>query len=90
MWEAPNPALVSVGTAAPASEDANEPGEGKEQLICKREVPIGSLIVSRKVCLTRSEWDARAIDGQSTANKLMMAGMGRGGTMDRICTGRDC
>lgn len=51
--------------------------EEKDQLICKREVPVGSLIASRKVCRTRAEWDKAAMDGQCEARRLYQLGVGQ-------------
>ena len=51
--------------------------EAKEKLICKREVPIGSLIPTRKICLTKSQWDRRGQDGNDAARKMMMDNMGK-------------
>jgi hypothetical protein len=84
-------ALLSAGAAPPASLDDQKPGNGKEKLICQREVPIGSLIATRKVCLTASEWEQRRVDGRDTAYKLMMDGMGKdfsgggGGCAGPVC-----
>jgi len=65
--------LLLLG-AQPAAPDATEP---KEKLICKREVPIGSLIASRKICLTKSQWEARAKDGNDQARKMVDDNAGR-------------
>ena len=58
----------------PAAQQTPDP---KEKLICRREVPIGSLIASRKVCLTKSEWEARAQNGNEQARKQVYDNMGR-------------
>ena len=49
----------------------------KEKLVCKRETPIGSLIPSRKICLTRSEWVQRIEDGNNEARRMAYDNMGR-------------
>ena len=65
-------AVSAPALAANASKPATaQPGADKDRLICHREVPIGSLIASRKVCLTKSEWEARARDGNEEARKLV-------------------
>ena len=51
--------------------------DAKEKLICKREVPIGSLIPTRKICLTQSQWDQRGRDGNEQARKMMYDNMGK-------------
>jgi hypothetical protein len=67
-------ALLLLGAQPSAAPDPTEP---KEKLICKREVPIGSLIASRKICLTKSQWEARAKDGNDQARKLVDDNAGR-------------
>jgi hypothetical protein len=83
--------LFSAGAPPGAAASADKPGEGKEKLICQREVPIGSLIATRKVCLTASQWEQRRVDGRNAAYKMMMDGMGKGmlGTSG-ACTVRGC
>ena len=50
--------------------------EQKEKLICKREVPVGSLIATRKMCLTKTQWRERADVGNEVARRMMMDNMG--------------
>jgi hypothetical protein len=40
-------------------------------------VPIGSLIASRKVCLTKSQWAQREKDGNEEARKMIYDNQGR-------------
>ena len=63
--------------AAPQAAEAPDPSGEKEKLICKREVPIGSLIASRKICLTKSQWTKRAEDGNEEARRQVYDNMGR-------------
>lgn len=49
----------------------------KDKLICRRETPTGSLIASRKMCLTSAEWDKRSRDGNEEARKMAYENMGR-------------
>ena len=51
--------------------------EPKEKLVCKREVPIGSLIPTRKICLTKTQWEQRGRDGNEAARKMMYDNMGK-------------
>ena len=74
------PGLASSDTAAPA-----QPGAAKDKVICRREVPIGSLIATRKICLTKTEWQKRADDGNATARQLVEDGAGACGQ-----NGGDC
>ncbi|NNM75773.1 hypothetical protein HJG53_02480 [Sphingomonas sp. ID1715] len=66
-------ALLLLTGQTPAA-DAPEP---KDKLICRREVPIGSLIASRKVCLTKAQWVQREKDGNDAARKMADDNMGR-------------
>ena len=64
--------LLSVGEPNPAPAAA-----GKERLVCKREVPIGSLISRRKICLTKAQWEKRSLDGNEEARKQAYDNMGK-------------
>jgi hypothetical protein len=68
---------LSVPVLATDAKSAKEPGADKDRLICRREVPVGSLIASRKVCLTKSQWEARARDGNEEARKMVYDNQGR-------------
>lgn len=68
--------LIALLTGAPALADtlstaASQPGADKDKMICRRETPIGSLIASRKICLTKAQWDARAVDSQDAAQRMV-------------------
>jgi hypothetical protein len=56
---------------------AQQAPEAKEKLICRREVPIGSLIATRKICLTKAQWTRREQDGNEQARKMMLDNMGK-------------
>lgn len=66
--------LLAAGDP-PAGNAAPDPA--KEKLICRRETPVGSLIASRKVCLTKSQWEQRARDGNEEARNQVYNNMGR-------------
>ena len=72
-------ALASAPALAGGSEGAasDKKVDGQERLICKREVPIGSLIASRKVCLTKSQWVERERTGNEEARKMIYDNQGR-------------
>jgi predicted secreted protein len=70
-------AIAVAGPALAADTAAQKPGEDKDKLVCKREVPIGSLIASRKVCLTKSQWAQREKDGNEEARKMIYDNQGR-------------
>jgi len=76
-----------AGGAVYAAEQPNMPkdSQGKDPLICKREVPIGSLIATRKMCLTKKEWQKRADDGNATARALVEDGAGACGHDGGVC-----
>ena len=61
--------------ADPAAAAASQPD--KDKLICRREAPIGSLIASRKTCLTKAQWEARARDGNEEARNQVYNNAGR-------------
>jgi hypothetical protein len=61
-------------------------GQDKDPLICKREVPIGSLIATRKICLTKMEWQKRADDGNATARALVEDGASACGHDGGVCS----
>ena len=74
--------ILAVAVAMPALADTPRPppaqaGADKDKLICRREVPIGSLIASRKMCLTKAQWEARARDGNEEARKMVYDNQGR-------------
>ena len=73
-------AFASAPALAAASSQgatADKKVDGQEKLICKREVPIGSLIASRKVCLTKSQWVERERTGNEEARKMIYDNQGR-------------
>jgi hypothetical protein len=78
--------LVAAALAMPAmAMEDPKPGADKEPLICKREVPVGSLIASRKLCLTKTEWRKRADNGNATARGLVENGAGACGHDGGVC-----
>ena len=68
-------AIAFPAFAAPAKSD--QAGADKDKLICKREIPIGSLIATRKVCLTQAQWTQRIEDGNRETRKMMEDGTTR-------------
>ncbi|MBA2919602.1 hypothetical protein GON01_11125 [Sphingomonas sp. MAH-20] len=64
--------LIVLSTPAFAANPKSQ-GDNKDdnRVICRREVPIGSLIASRKVCLTKSQWEERSTRGNEEARKQM-------------------
>jgi hypothetical protein len=67
-------ALVALAAALPApllAQTAAKPADDPDKVICRREVPIGSLIASRKMCLTKKQWQEREIRGNEEARRQM-------------------
>ena len=77
--------LVASTAGASDISPAEAPGAGKDKLVCKREVPVGSLIASRKMCLTKEQWRKRADDGNATARGLVEDGAGACGQDGGVC-----
>ena len=64
--------LLLVALSAPAiAADSKADKKDDNRVICRREVPIGALIASRKVCLTKSQWEERATRGNEEVRKQM-------------------
>jgi len=62
--------LIALSTPVFAA-DSKADKKDDNRVICRREVPIGSLIASRKICLTKSQWEERATRGNEEARKQM-------------------
>ena len=56
--------------ATPPVKEATKAKADKERLICRREVPIGSLIASRKTCMTALQWQKLAEDSEAAAERM--------------------
>jgi hypothetical protein len=78
---------IAAGGAVYAAEQPKlaDAGQVKDPLICKREVPVGSLIATRKVCLTKQQWQKRSDDGNATARNLVEDGAGACGHEGGVC-----
>lgn len=63
---------LALGAAPPEPGQAADPPPVSEEdrKICRREVPVGSLIASQRICLTRKEWKKRAIEGNEAAREF--------------------
>lgn len=61
---------TGTGTGAAATGAA-------EKLICRREVPIGSLIARKKTCKTRAEWQQLADAARASAEYQQQQGQSR-------------
>ncbi len=76
MWKAPSVGLVLGATAAFAQApsatdgDARGPGNNPDQIVCEKQVEIGSRLASRRVCRTRREWQEYRLEARKTAEKV--------------------
>lgn len=71
--------LVVMAAPAVAQTAADKPADG-DKVVCKREVPVGSLIASRKVCLTKAQWIERSTRGNEEARRQMDENAARNAT----------
>lgn len=78
-------AAAGLLAAQLSAAEAPKPGSDKDKLVCKREVPVGSLIASRKVCLTGEQWRKRQEDGNAMARGLIEDGAGACGQNGGAC-----
>lgn len=78
-------ALLGLGVTLPTalfaqaetSAPAPSPPSDADRMICRREMPSGSRIPSRKVCLTRGQWVERDRIERDAAGKMMRDSQGR-------------
>ena len=71
-------AVSMMGAASAQAPSGNPKADpSKDKLICKREVPVGSLIASRKRCMTKAQWAALERDGNEEARKMIYDNAGR-------------
>lgn len=70
----------ATSTAAPAAQPAAAPAataSNDQQLVC-RYVAVQGMIVKRKVCKTKDEWDNLRHSGQRDIEKMQQAGYQQG------------
>jgi hypothetical protein len=62
-----------LAVTAPAGNPANNvsPRTSDDQVICQRETPTGSVITTRKLCLTKAEWNGLEEDYKAGGRKLV-------------------
>jgi hypothetical protein len=73
--------LIALSTPAFAeAPQAKADNKDDNRVVCRREVPIGSLIASRKVCLTKAQWEERATRGNDEARRQMEENAARNAT----------
>jgi len=65
-------AVASAEQAVPAQP---KPSKGSaEEKICRSEAPTGSLITSKRICMTRAQWQAQADASRSATQDLQERG----------------
>lgn len=74
--------VITLGAAQPlplpASETATDTSiDTKPALVCRREAEIGSIIKTRKMCMTRAEWARRSDDAQCETRRMLNLGAGQ-------------
>jgi hypothetical protein len=73
------PSAIAQPPAVPTPQAPKATAEADE-VICERQVVIGSRLAHRRVCMTRSQWqDARRQDREAVEKAQMQRGMGNGG-----------
>jgi hypothetical protein len=68
---APMPVIADTSPAKPAAPAARA---DMTQIICRREQVTGSLVRSRKICMTRADWAARSRNARETGELLQQQG----------------
>ena len=74
--------VLTVGAAQPLASTAFETAastsiNSKPALVCRREAETGSIIKTRKMCLTRAEWARRSDDAQCETRRMLNLGAGQ-------------
>ncbi|WP_395390705.1 hypothetical protein WBP07_09285 [Novosphingobium sp. BL-8A] len=79
---APASAAEGVANTAPAAAPAAQPAaqvsaiDKKDPVICQRQQEIGSLLHAKKVCMTKSQWEAqRQADRSNIERSQIQRGM---------------
>ena len=76
MWKALLVGLAAGATAAlaqaPSATDETErgPNGDPDQVICEKQVEIGSRLSTRRICRTRREWQEYRLEARKTAEKV--------------------
>lgn len=63
------PATAQQPAAATAGQSSSKASDA-DKIVCKREEQIGSRLMSKKVCMTVQEWQARQREDQDSVHKL--------------------
>ena len=63
--------LLALASTPPAAEAATKPAPAPEKLVCRRLEQTGSRLGSKKICLTRAQWDERASNDQREIGEML-------------------
>lgn len=63
--------LALIGVSAGAQMTQQNPSQAKERRICRMMDRPGSLAGSRRVCLTRAEWELAATEQQRVGQQII-------------------
>lgn len=69
--------FVTLPFAQTGAATMPTPEQRLEKRVCRRETPVGSLIASRRVCLTRAQWAERERIGNEVARRMVEDNQGR-------------
>lgn len=75
--------LIAAAALAPAAAQtpaASPPVDKSQEIICKRDKETGSLVKSKRTCLTRQQWAYVHDTNQQFARELNDASMSRPGS----------
>jgi predicted secreted protein len=65
---------ASAAVPAPAKPAAPAGRADPNQIICRREQVTGSLVQTRKICLTRADWAARSRNAREASEQAQQQG----------------
>lgn len=71
------PYAVTAQAFEPKGATSADAKAAEDKLICRREVPVGSLVASRKMCLTKAQWAERERVGNDVARQMIYDNQGR-------------
>lgn len=74
--------VITLGAAQPLPSPASQTAastsiDNKPALVCRREAETGSIIKTRKMCMTKAEWARRSDDAQCETRRILNLGAGQ-------------
>ena len=71
MWKVLSMGLILGATAAIAqAPEARGPDNDPNQIICEKQVEIGSRLAARRICRTRREWEEVRLESRKTTERV--------------------